>query len=120
MKLTPLLQVRLLTSVPRAHLFISLYLLGPTSNADPPTSLHTRAFPPKREAENIHAVSHVFLSVFFSSSVGEVSINQIQGSSNSTNSSQSMSSEAFWTPNTASSQFVELPELGSRSKSSPN
>ena len=35
-------------------------------------------------------------------------------------SSQSMSSKAFWTPNTASSQFVELPEPGSRSESSPN
>ena len=40
-------------------------------------------------------------------------------SSNSTNSAQSMSSEAFWTLNTASSQFVELPELGSWSISCP-
>ena len=34
--------------------------------------------------------------------------------------SQNMLSEAFWTPNTASSQFDEYSQLGSRSKSSPN
>ena len=34
--------------------------------------------------------------------------------------SQSMLSEAIWTPNIASSQFNEYPELGSRSKSSPD
>ena len=45
---------------------------------------------------------------------------QTQGSLNSTNCSHSMSSEAFWTPNTASSQLIELPKLGSGSKSSPN
>ena len=39
-------------AVPRAHLFISLYLLGPTDNADPPTSPQMRPFLPKREAEN--------------------------------------------------------------------
>ena len=49
------------TAVPRAHLFISLYLLGPTDSADSPTSSQMSPFPPKREAENIHAVSHVFL-----------------------------------------------------------
>ena len=52
-------------AVPRAHLFISLYLLGLTENADPPTTPQIRPFPPKREAENIHAVSHVLLSQFF-------------------------------------------------------
>ena len=50
---------------PRTHLFISLYLLGPTDNADPPTSLQMRPLPPKREAENIHTVSHVLLSQCF-------------------------------------------------------
>ena len=55
------------------HLFISLYLLGPTDNTDPPTSQQMRPFPPKREAENIHAVSHVLLSQFFSSSIVELS-----------------------------------------------
>ena len=110
------------TAVPRAHLFISLYLLGPTDNADPPTSPQMMLFPAKREAENIHAVSLVLLSQFFPLPYesSQVSTNQTQGSSHSTNCSQSMSSEAFWNPNTASSQFVELPELGSRSKSSPN
>ena len=49
----------------RARLSISLYLLGPTDNADPPTSPQMRPFPPKREVENIHAVSHVLLSQFF-------------------------------------------------------
>ena len=34
--------------------------------------------------------------------------------------SQNMLSEAFWSPNTASSQFDEYSELYSRSKSSPN
>ena len=48
-----------------AMLVISLYLLGPTDNADPPTSPQMRPFPPKREAENIHAISHVLLSQFF-------------------------------------------------------
>ena len=52
-------------AVPHAHLFISLYLLGPTSNAVPPTSPQIRPFPLKREAENIHAVSHVLLSQCF-------------------------------------------------------
>ena len=52
-------------AVPRARLFTSLCLLGPINNADPPTSLQMRPFPPKREAENIHAVSHVLLSQFF-------------------------------------------------------
>ena len=32
-----------------------------------------RPFDPKREAENIYAVSHVLLSQFFSSSIGELS-----------------------------------------------
>ena len=59
--------------VPRAHLFISLYLLGPTNNADPPTSPQMKPFPPKQEAETIHAISHVLLSQFFSSSIGELS-----------------------------------------------
>ena len=97
------------TAVPRAHLFISLYLLGPTDNADPPTSQQMRPFPLKREAENVHTVSHVLLSQFsllpYESS--QVSTNQTQGSTNTTNSSQSMSNKAFWTPNTASSHFVE-------------
>ena len=53
------------TAVPRAHLFISLYLLGPTDNADPPTSPQMRPFPKQQESENIHAVSHVLLSQFF-------------------------------------------------------
>ena len=48
-----------------SHLFISLYLLGPTDNADPPTTPQMRQFPPKREAENIHAVSHTSLSQLF-------------------------------------------------------
>ena len=49
----------------RARLSISLYLLGPTDNADPPTSPQMRPFPPKREVENIHAFSHVLQSQFF-------------------------------------------------------
>ena len=61
------------TPLPSAHLSISLYLLGPTDNAAPPTSPQLRPFPLKREAENIHAVSHVLLSQFFSSSMGELS-----------------------------------------------
>ena len=60
-------------AVPHAHLFISLYLLGLTENADPPTSPQVRPFPLKREAENIYAVSHVLLSQFFCSSIGEFS-----------------------------------------------
>ena len=104
------------------HALISLYLLGSTDNADPPASPQMRPFPPKREAENSHAVSHVLLFQFSPVPLksSQVSTSQTKGSSNSTNSSQSMSSEAFWTPNTASSQFVELPEPGSRSQSSPN
>ena len=47
--------------------------MGPTDNADPPISPQVRPFSPKREAENIHAVSHVLLSQFFSSSMGELS-----------------------------------------------
>ena len=66
----PIIHLRLKAStmdaaaVPNAHLFISLYLLGPTDNADPPTSPQMRPFPPKRKAENIHTVSHVMLSKF--------------------------------------------------------
>ena len=60
------------TAVPRAYLFISLYLLGPRDNTDSPTNPQGRPFPPKREAENIHAVSHVTVPVF-SSSIGELS-----------------------------------------------
>ena len=110
------------TVVLRAHLFISLYLLGPTDNADPSTSPQMRPFPPKREADNIHTISIVLLSQFFPlpEESSWFSTNQTQGLSNSTNSSQRMSSEAFWTPNTALLQIVELPEPGSRSKSSPN
>ena len=36
------------TAVPHAHLRINLYLLGPTDNADPPTSPQIRPFPQKR------------------------------------------------------------------------
>ena len=101
---------------------LTVYPLCPTDNADPPTSPQMRPLPPKREAENIHAVIHILLFYFFPppQESSQVSTSQTQGSSNSTNSSQSMSGEAFCPPNTASSQFVELPELGSRSKSSPN
>ena len=60
-------------AVPCAHLFISLYLLGSTDNADPPTSPQLRPFPLKQEAENIHVVSHVLLCQFFSSSIRELS-----------------------------------------------
>ena len=35
------------TAVPCAHLFISLYLLGSTDNANPPISPQMRPFPPK-------------------------------------------------------------------------
>ena len=124
------------TAVPHAYLFISLFLLGPTDNADPPTSPQLRPFSPKWEAENIHAVSHVLLSQFFS-------FHTMQSSLNSMNSSESMSSKAFWTPITASShrpnkvhkvkvcpiknevrqtffRFAKHTELGSRSKSLSN
>ena len=60
-------------AVPHAHVFISLYLLAPTDNADPPISPQMRPFPPKREPENIHNVSHVLLAKFFSSSIAELS-----------------------------------------------
>ena len=84
-------------AVPRAYFFISLYLRGPTDNADPPTSPQMRPFPPKREAKNIHAVSHVLLSqVFFSSSTGELS--------------------GF---NQSHARFVELPEHVERSVLDP-
>ena len=53
------------TAVLGAQLFSSLYLLGPTDNADPPSSPQMRPFPQKQEAENIQAVSHVLLSQFF-------------------------------------------------------
>ena len=53
------------TAVPCAHLFISLYLLGTSDNADPPTSPQMRPIPLKQEAENIHAISHLLLSQFF-------------------------------------------------------
>ena len=53
------------TALPRADVFIGLYLLGPTDNADRPTSPQIRPFPPKQEAENIHTISHVLLSQFF-------------------------------------------------------
>ena len=53
------------TAVSSAHLFISLHLLGTADYADPPTSLQIRPLPPKQEAENFHAISHVLLSQFF-------------------------------------------------------
>ena len=59
--------------VQHAHLFVSLYLHGPKDNADPPTSPQIKPFPLKREAENIHTVSCVLLSQFFSSFIGELS-----------------------------------------------
>ena len=59
--------------VQHAHLFVSLYLLGPKDNADPPTSPQIKPFSLKREAENIHTVSRVLLSQFFSSFIGELS-----------------------------------------------
>ena len=97
-----------------AQLFSSLYLLGPTDNADPPSSPQMRPFPQKQEAENIQAVSHVLLSQFFPlpQESSQLSTKQMQGTLNPMNSSQSMSSEAFWTPNTALSQFIKLPEPG--------
>ena len=110
------------TAVPHTNLIISLYLLGPTVNADPPTSPQMRPFPLKREAEKFMPSAMCCCPSFFPlpQESSKVSNNQTQGSSNSTNSSQSMSSKAFWTPNTALSQFVELPEPGSRGKVLPN
>ena len=50
--------------------FISLYLLGPSDNTDPPLSPQMRPFPPKQEAQNIHAID---VPVFSSSiSLGEL------------------------------------------------
>ena len=55
----------------RSLIYWSLFV-GPTYNADPPTSPQMRSFPPKQEAENIHTISHVLLCQFFSSSIGEL------------------------------------------------
>ena len=110
------------TAVPHAHLFFSLYLLGPTDNADPPTSPQMRPFPLKREAENVHAINHVLLSQFFFFHRRALRFQPVTHKVHWTQWTvpKSMSSEAFWTPNTASSQLIELPKLGSGSKSSPN
>ena len=111
------------TAVPCTHLFISLYLLGPTDNTDLPTSPQMRPFPPNRKAENVHTVCHVLLSQFFSLSweSSQVSTNQTRGSLNLMNSSQSMFSEAFWTPNTASLHVREVKVRPIKSElSSPN
>ena len=69
---------------------------------DPPTSPQMRPFSLKREAENMHAISHVLLSQFFLLpwESSQISTNQTQGSSNLMNSSNSTSSKAFRTPNT--------------------
>ena len=95
--------------------------LGPRDNAAHYMSQQIGQFPPKRvKYQHCHQFFFFFL-VHSSSSTGELSLlstNQRKGWSNWVNSSQNTSSEVFWVPNIASSSFVELPEAGSRSKSS--
>ena len=52
-------------SCPRAHLFISLYLLGPTDNADPPTNTQMRPFPLKQGVEAFTPSAMCFCPTFF-------------------------------------------------------
>ena len=107
------------TAVPHVHLFITVYLLGPTDNTDPPTSPQMRTLPPKWEAENIHAISHVLLSQFFSSSIGELS-GFNQSDARFVELYEQFPEHVEWSvlDPTALSHFVELPELGSQSERS--
>ena len=97
-------------------------ILGPRDKAAPPTSQQIKQFPPKR-VKCLATPSSICICIS-SSSTGELSA----FSQSDTRFvelgeySQNMLSEAFWTPNIASSQFDECPELYSRSKSksSPN
>ena len=108
------------TAVPRTHFFITLYLLDPTDYADPPTSPQMRPFPLNREAENIHAVSHVLLPVF-SSSMRALRFQPIRARFVKLDKQFPEQVERHvLDPKHSSLQFVELPKLGSRSKSSPN
>ena len=66
--------------------------------------------------------SSIFINIS-SSSTGELSFARNQSEARFAEMgeySHSRLSEAFWTPNIASSHLVELPEAGSRSKRSPN
>ena len=102
--------------------YLLVLFVGPTYNADPPTSPQMRSFPPKPEAENIHAISHVLLCQFFSSSIGELSgFSQLDARFNELDKQFSEHVEqSVLELNAASLQFMELPKLGSQSKSLPN
>ena len=84
-------------------------ILDPRDKAAPPTGQQLVQFPPKRVKYR-----HVHRRAVFALNQSEARFTEL------VEYSQNMLSEAFWTPNIASSQFDEKPELGSRSKGSPN
>ena len=80
-----------------------------------------KQIPSEASEEPTDTVIHFYFYFFLIHRRALLSANQRQCSSNRANVPRlNMLSEAFWTPNTASSQFDEYSQLGSRSKSSPN
>ena len=91
-------------------------ILDPRDKAAPHTSQQIRQFTQKR----IKYPRHILFFFFLIHSRALFALNQSQAKFAELDKySQIMLSEAFLTPNIASSQFNEYPELGSRSKSSP-
>ena len=93
-------------------------ILNPRDKAAPLTSQQINKFPPKR-VKNLTTPSSIFIFIS-SSSTGELCSQPIRGNDRRIGRMfQKMLSEAFWTPNIASSQFDEYFELGSRRKVRP-
>ena len=96
-------------------------ILGPRRKTAPPANQQIGQFPPKRVSE-VSTGSSVFpFSFFLIHRRALFALNQSEAMFAELGEySKNMLSEAFWTPNIASSQFDEQPELGWRSKSSSN
>ena len=93
-------------------------ILGHRDKAAPPTTQQINKFPPKR-VKNLATPSSIFIFIS-SSSTGELCSQPIKAVFVEYGEcSQNMLSEAFWTPNIASSQFEEYSQLGLRRKVCP-
>ena len=92
-----------------------IMLLGPRNKAASPTSQQVGHFGPKRvKYRHRHHFYFYFFLIYrralFALSQSEARFAEL------CKYSENMLSEVFWTPNIASAQFDEYPELGSRSK----
>ena len=94
-------------------------ILGPPRQGCASHKSTNKQIPPEASEEPGDTVIHFYFYFFFIHRRALLSANQRQCSSNRANVHRTCLSEAFWTPNIASSQFDEYFQLGSRTNICP-